>query len=133
MLLFSCFREGAVLWFQLNQKFFDICTSSVVFDFAGIAAGQHHVNGRVVVWGITAPEGFHRGVGLTFKVLASFVRPALSGGGDSNDEALAGPGKPLRELPCAENRVRYGRLASLRSQGDGRRLVWEEALVWFKE
>ncbi len=90
----------------MHHEFFDVCTSSVVFDHAGSGSGQYHVNGCVVARGITAPKGFHRGVGLAFKVLASFVRPALSGGGDSNDEALAGPGKPLRKLSRAENRVR---------------------------
>ncbi len=48
----------------MDMEFLDPCGSAVVFDTSGLGAGQEKVYGRIVTWGIVAPEWINRGAGF---------------------------------------------------------------------
>ena len=52
--LFKC----AIFWSPLDEKFFDVCEASVVFNLSRVCACEDFDDGRILARGVTAPEGF---------------------------------------------------------------------------
>jgi hypothetical protein len=52
--LFKC----AIFWSPLDEKFFDVCEASVVFNLSRVCACEDFDDGCLLARGVTAPEGF---------------------------------------------------------------------------